>query len=46
MKNEKRILYVVLFVIVYSMISHWSDVKKGFIDGVNDGAATAQSQSK
>lgn len=46
MKNRKRVLYFVLFVILYSVISHWSDVKKGFIDGVNDGAATAQGQSK
>jgi hypothetical protein len=42
MEKRKSIIgRVIMIVIIYSLLSHWDDVKRGFIDGLNDGHTTA-----
>jgi hypothetical protein len=42
MEKPKSIIgRVVLIVILYSILTHWSDIKSGFIDGLNNSHTTA-----
>ena len=45
MEKRKGIVgRVILIIIIYSLLSHWDDVKRGFIDGLNDGHNTAMNE--
>ncbi|MVN90983.1 hypothetical protein [Mucilaginibacter aquatilis] len=35
----KRIVTALIIVLLISVLKNWKDVKRGFIDGVNDGRA-------
>ncbi|WCT11138.1 hypothetical protein [Mucilaginibacter jinjuensis] len=42
MEKRKGLIWrIILIAIIYSLLSHWDDVKRGFIDGLNDGHTTA-----
>jgi hypothetical protein len=41
MKNKKIIYIIAITVTVISFLNHWPDVKKGFVDGLNDGYSTS-----
>ncbi|MGI4750888.1 MAG: hypothetical protein ACRYFB_09655 [Janthinobacterium lividum] len=36
MKTKRRFWKIILVVLLYSLVTHWKDVKQGFLDGIHD----------
>lgn len=47
MEKRKGLIWrIILIAIIYSLLTHWSDFKRGVIDGFNDGRGiTANTKS-
>lgn len=40
-KRKGLVGRIILIAIIYSILTHWSDMKSGFMDGLNGGHTTA-----
>ncbi len=45
MKTKHKFWTILIAVLLYSLITHWKDAKRGFLDGLNDGYETSIQKS-
>lgn len=47
MKTSKGLIWrIILIAVLYSLLTHWDDAKRGFLDGLHDGWHMADESSK